>query len=162
MSKHFLYSTNVFLKLLIYEKYRNDLHYVWCSEDFDSKKLAPYTTSGSLTPPSANPADIYRELERDVKGGDGHSAKITSQRASLMVLAVDWEQKGIITQAQKSEIVHMLNNASFDLWKPLLYIIPRSLVEPRLQLVPIEKRAGFGAEYILSDLHRSEFDVVEV
>jgi hypothetical protein len=67
MSGPVLYSTNVFLKFHIQEQYRGDIHYVWCSENFDSRKLSAYS-SGSLVPPSSNPADIYRQLQQDVKG----------------------------------------------------------------------------------------------
>jgi hypothetical protein len=56
----------------------------------------------------------------------------------------------------------MVTNATFDDWRPLLYIIPRSLVETRLKVVPIHKRASFGDEFIVEDLRRSEFDLIEL
>jgi hypothetical protein len=161
MSGPVLYSTNVFLKLLIQERYRRDIHYVWCSESFDSRILSPYS-SGALVAPSSNPADIYRELQRDVKGRDSHSAKIAAQKASLQNLAIAWATAGEITDEQKNEIMYMVSNASFDLWRPLVYVIPREPVESRLKVVPMEKRASFGPEYIIEDLRRSEFDLIEL
>jgi hypothetical protein len=160
MSRLLLYSTNVFLKLLIQEKYRDNIHYVWCSEHFDSRRLPAYS-AGGLIAPSANPADIYRELQRDVQGRDSHSAKITAQKASFTRLAIEWAQRSELSSDAKDEIIYMVNTASFDLWRPLLYVIPRAPVESRLQLVPIDKRAGFGNEYIIPDLKRTEFDVIE-
>jgi hypothetical protein len=160
MGNTFLYSTNVFLKLLIHEKYRGDIHYVWCSEDFDSKMLSAYS-SASLVPPSSNPADIFRELRRDVERPDFHSAKINQLKVTLTDLAIDWEKKGLVSTADKDDIVFMVNNASLKEWRPLIYIIPRLLVETRLSAVPMRLRAGIGNEYIISDLKRSEFDIIE-
>lgn len=156
-----LYSTNVFLKQYLQERYRKDVHYVWCSESFDSRKLSSYSP-GALTAPSSNPADIYRELKRDIEGRDMHSAKIAAQKASFIKLAIEWESKGEISVSDRDDIVYMVNNAGFDHWRPLIYVIPRAPVESRLQIVPAHLRAGFGPEYIIPDLARSEFDLVEV
>jgi hypothetical protein len=156
-----LYSTNTLLKYLICQKFRGDIHWVWCSEYFDSKRLGAYAT-GAMVAPSANPADIYQELRRDIAGRDSHSAKITSQKASLQVLAVQWHLSGELSDSQRDEIVYMVTTASIELWRPLIYVIPRAAVESRFQLVPIEKRAGFGNEYIIPDLTGTEFDILEL
>lgn len=160
MSGHLLYSTNTLLKFIIHQRFRGDVHWVWCSEVFDSKKSAPYSDA-SLVAPSSNPVDIYRELQRDVAGKDSHSAKITAQKASLQALAVQWQSSGDITTQQMQEIIYMVTTASIEYWRPLLYVIPRVLVGGRLQLVPIDKRAGFGNEYIIADLKRDEFELLE-
>jgi hypothetical protein len=159
---HFLYSTNVWMKHVIQKKYRNDTHYVWCSDLFDSK-TASSLSLGSLVPPSANPVDIYRELQRDVQSQDRHSAKITAQKATLSKLAVEWAAAGEITNDDKEDIVYQVNNSTFPMWRPLLYVIPRgpAIVPPRLQTVPAAKRAGFGEEYIIEDLKGMEFEIVE-
>src|SRR6266850_3807430 len=141
-----LYSTNVFLKFLIQQKFRNDEHYVWCSDSFDALASAKYSV-GSLVAPSANPAEIYRQLRLDIQNKDRHSYKISAQKASLSSLAIDWEANGEITSDIKDEIIFMVTNATFDDWRPLLYLIPRSLVEPRIKMVPIHKRASFGDEF---------------
>jgi hypothetical protein len=160
MSVPVLYSTNTFLKFHIQQRFRNDIHWVWCSEIFDSSKAAPLSPN-SLIAPSSSPADIYRELQRDVERRDGHSAKISAQRASLQTLAIEWQSRGEISSQDMEEIIFMVTTASFDLWRPLLYVIPTPASAGRLQLVPIEKRANFGKEYIIGDLARTEFDVVE-
>jgi hypothetical protein len=89
MSGPLLYSTNTFLKFVILQRFRKDIHWVWCSEIFDSKKLDSYSDR-ALIAPSSNPADIYRELQRDVAGKDSHSAKITAQKASLQASFLVW------------------------------------------------------------------------
>jgi hypothetical protein len=160
MGNILLYSTNVFLKLLIQEKYRGDIHYVWCSEDFDSSTVSAYS-SASLVPPSSNPADIFRELRRDVEKRDQHSSKINQQKVSLTDRAIEWEKNGLISPTDKDDIIYMVQSAPFEHWRPLIYVIPRPQVEARLVRVPMRLRAGVGIEYTLSDLQRSEFEIVE-
>lgn len=162
MGAHFLYSTNVWMKYAIHQKYRNDTHYVWCSELFDSRTASSFSL-GSLVPASANPVDIYRELKRDVQSKDSHSAKITAQKASLSTLAVKWAAAKEITEEQKEDIILMVDKATFDEWRPLLYVIPRgaAIIPPRLQTVPVGQRAGLGEEYIIKDLQGTEFEIVE-
>jgi hypothetical protein len=156
-----LYSTNVFLKLLIQERFRGDIHYAWCSESFDSSALSRYSLSSQVAP-SSNPADIYRELKTAVQRKDQHSYKIGEQKLSLKKLAVDWEAAGEISTDDKEEIVYRLDNAAFDDWRPLIYVVPRALVHSRIQAVPPAMRASFGPEYIVTDLQRSEFDIIEL
>lgn len=156
-----LYSTNVFLKFLIQQRFRSDVHYVWCSEIFDAKTQSKYLAS-SLVPPSSNPADIYKQIKSDIDRNDWHSYKINEQKTSLKKLAIDWEQAGEISRIDKDEIIFMIDTVSFDYWRPLLYIIPRILVDSRLKFVPINKRAGIGPEYIIEDLQRHEFDIIEL
>jgi hypothetical protein len=115
-----------------------------------------------LVAPSSNPAEIYRQLALDIRNKDRHSYKINAQKASLTSLAIAWEASNEITSDQKDEVVFMVTNATFDDWRPLLYIIPRNLVETRLQNVPIHRRASFGDEFIVEDLQRNEFDVIEL
>lgn len=138
MPSPLIYSTNAFLKFLIQQKFRNDSHYVWCSENFDVTTQPRYSLT-SLVAPSSDPAEIYRQLKLDIKNKDRHSQKINAQKASLTSLAIIWELAGEIKVDDKDEIIYMVANASFDDWRPLLYVIPRSLVESRLKVVPIDK-----------------------
>jgi hypothetical protein len=159
--RQLLYSTNVYLKLLIQEKYFNDKHYIWCSEYFDSN-TAPKYSIGTLIAPSSNPASIYKELQRDVMGKDKHSAKINAQKASFVARAIESFDRGDITEDEKEEIIYMVNDAPFEYWRPLLYVASTELIKHKLTLVPINQRAGFGNEYIAKDLTRYEFDIVEL
>ena len=154
-----LYSTNVYLKFLIHKQYRNNKHYVWCSETFDARKLGAY--SGFPAAPSSDPADIYRRLKEDVSRNDVNSAKISEQKASFKSLAIEWQQKGEISEDQMNEIVYMADEAPFEHWRPLVYVIPRAPVESRLQVVAMARRASFAPEHIIPDLDGSEFDIIE-
>jgi hypothetical protein len=69
---------------------------------------------------------------------------------------------GDISKDDKEEIIYRVDTSDFDDWRPLLYIAPRDLVKSRLQIVPPSKRASFGLEYIIPDLKRNEFDIVEL
>ncbi len=150
------------MKYLINEKYRGNVHYVWCSESFDSKTLGTYV-SGSLVAPTSNPKDIFLDLKRAVDATDKHNAKINEQISALLARAVKWEASGDISTSDKDDIIYMVNEpAYFKHWRPLLYVIPRAPVEARLQPVPAALCASLGKEYILSDLRRDEFDLIEL
>lgn len=155
-----LYSINVFLKFFIEQEYRHDVHYAWCSDVFDSRKAPAYSRSAQV-PPTSNPVDIYRDLQDAVRKTDQHNAKITAQKTSLKALAIRWEGAGEISTSEKDEIIVMVDTASFDLWRPLLYVIPYEPVKLRVSLVPVAERAGFGNEYIIADLQRTDFDMIE-
>lgn len=155
-----LYSTNVFLKLLISELYARNTHYVWCSEFFDSTTMDRYSVRSQIAP-SSNPADIYRTLRDSVIRRDQHCYKIREQKVSLKNLALKWEEDRTITLEQKQEIIYLVDHASFEDWRPLIYVIPRAPVESRLKIVPMSQRASIGIEYIVPDLERSEFDILE-
>ena len=160
MTRHLLYSTNVYLKLLLQERYWGDVHYIWCSEYFDCSDQSKYSSS-SMVAPSSNPSSIYRELKRDVEGKDTHSAKITAQKASFTERAIQSAANGEICEDERDDILYMVERSPFEYWRPLLYVIPADPVLSRLKLVPIKNRAGFGNEYIIEDLKRTEFDIVE-
>lgn len=113
-------------------------------------------------PRSSNPADIYRDLKTDIKDRDSHSAKINEQKVRLESLALDWYTSGEIDKEQRDDILYMVKNASFEDWHPLLYIIPYEGVKDRLITVPPKNRANpMEPEYIIEDLKRSEFDIIE-
>jgi hypothetical protein len=134
---------------------------VWCSEYFDNTTQSRYS-SASLVPPSSNPASIYRQLKQDVDGRDRHSSKIEEQKLSLKRRASKWRQSNDITQQDMEDIYYMVDNADFQEWRPLIYVIPRQLVQARLKPVPLSKCAGFGPEYTIEDLSRHEFDLIEL
>lgn len=116
----------------------------------------------AVTAPSSDPCTIYKQLKIDTERADRHSAKITEQKLSLTKLAASWMADGSISSPEGEEIVYMAETADFRMWRPLLYVISRDKVANRIQEVPIAKRASLGMEYIIPDLKRDEFDIVEV
>ena len=160
MAGPFLYSTNVFLKLLIQEKYMKDTHYIWCSEYFDSNTNGRHSFAACVGA-SSNPASIYKDLHAAVISGDLHCSKIVAQRAGFKKLAQEWFSVGKITENDRDDIFYLADNSSITYWRPLLYVVSRPLVESRLTTVPARERASIGNEFIIKDLSRTEFDVIE-
>jgi hypothetical protein len=155
-----LYSVNPWIKHHVHTIYFGGVHHVWCSEVFDAR--SPYTTTPVIgLPPSSNPVEIYRRLATDCREKDKHSSYIRDRRAVLLGLAVTWEHNGRITADEREEIVYWLNLPDFDIWRPLLYVIPRAPVSGRVRLVPAADRAGMAPEYVIEDLRQSEFDILE-
>jgi hypothetical protein len=161
MATHFLYSTNPFIKYYIQREWRGDVHFVWCSEFFDSHRAPSYSSAASV-PASSNPLDIYRDLVGAVRGGDRHNAKINDQRQKLVSRAAQWHADGEIDESARDEIVWLATNAALDVWRPLIYLIPRHLVLSRAKPVPAALRAGLGNEWTIEDLKGVEFEVMEV
>jgi len=155
-----LYSTNPLMAYQIMETYRGGKHRVWCSEVFDARRTDPLSVT-ALVPPSSNPAELYRDARDAIKRGDRHYLRIELHRTKLAALAVQWELMGEITGDQSREIQYMVKHAPLEQWRPLLYLIPKAGVVSKTTLVPPDKRAGGGPEYIVEDLTRPEFDVIE-
>jgi hypothetical protein len=155
-----LYSTNTYLKFRIQEDYRQE-HYAWCSPTFAHDSVGKYAR-GAGTPPSSDPASIYRELAEAVRRTDEHNAKINAQRANLIARAVDWHAAGLITQAERDDITMTVGRATFPEWRPLVYVIPYASVAGRIEDVPRDRRASMEPEYIIRDLKLHEFGIVEL
>ena len=57
------------------------------------------------------------------------------------------------------EAIGYVSSNEPSIWRPLLYIIPLSgITEDRVTIVPHDKRAGSGPEYVIEDLAGSEFE----
>jgi hypothetical protein len=155
-----LYSTNTYLKFRIQEDYRGE-HHAWCSPMFSASALNKYAL-GSGTPPSSDPASIYRDLSEAVRRTDEHCAKIADQRAVLLALAVEWHNGGKITDAARDDIAMIVSKATFNHWRPLLFVIPYAGVATRVQDVARARRASMEPEFIVPDLKSEEFGIVEL
>lgn len=154
-----LYSTNTYLKYFIQQTYL-DSHHVWCSPTFEAHTRDRYS-AGAGQPASSDPCSIYRDLCRCVANPDDHDPKINSQRSTLMSLAVTWEASGAISSTDRDDIIATVQAAKFRDWRPLIYLIPYAGVAPRVQIVDRQRRASHEFEYIVPDLKRSEFEIIE-
>ena len=139
--------------------YRGGVHYVWCTEHFDSRWIN--RDLYDRIPKSSNPAQIYLDMEDAVEPFDEHDPYIIKQRSQLLARASRWLTDGEITDEQFDEIAFLLQRHDWQLWRPLLYVIPKTdSICSRIERVPPEERANIGLELRISDLHNSEFDVV--
>lgn len=155
-----LFSTNTYLKFSLQERHRGE-HHVWCSPTFAAEKLDKYAL-GAGTPPSSDPATIYRDLREAVLKTDEHCGKIVDQRKTLTALAIEWCKAGHITDTVRDDIVTSVEKAPFNYWRPLVYAIPYGGVAGRVKEVPRKDRASIEPEYIIPDLKRAEFEIIEL
>jgi hypothetical protein len=154
------FSTNPWIKWYIHNHWHGDVHYVWCSDVFDPRTVGA-DHHGSLIPPTSSPCAIYKDLANASRpgAGDRHNPKIVAQRASLAARAEQWRVNGEISDAIANEILGILNSGDLNIWRPLLYVIPKSAIDmARVELVPFAERAGLGEEFRIMDLRGDEFD----
>ena len=146
------YSTNTFLAYKIAEKYFSDLHYLWCSPQYNCPE----------NPPSSNPKELYRRLSEEVLKHDNHSSKIRENRCGLKKAALIKRNSGQITDIQFKEILALLHAAKIHDFKPLLYIIPAEHTKGCVTMPPLKKKAStFSKEFILN-IPREHFDIIEL
>lgn len=154
-----LYSTNTHLKFFIQETYLRE-HHAWCSPTFDAQTRDRYS-AGAGQPASSDPCSIYRALSRTIAQPDDHDPKINSQRTTLMGLAVTWEASGAISSSDRDDIIATVQRARFPDWRPLIFLIPYAGVAPRVQVVERDRRSSHELDYIIPDLKRTEFEIIE-
>ena len=80
MDPTFLYSTNVWLKHHIVERFLGDQHRLWCSETFGGS--GPGSFPGTHAP-SSTPREIFFDLERAIRGKDRGCLKIKQKTVML-------------------------------------------------------------------------------
>jgi hypothetical protein len=154
-----LYSANTWPAYMIAERFYAGEHYVWCTPYFDSRQTSLRT---SAVPPTSNPAEIYQNLYEEVRRGDRHSSKIKENRIGILRGAAIKKDQGIITDKQSKDIAAILDRAETRDFRPLIYVIPYSVVHAHLSEVPVADRAHpLSVEYIIDRLPRDEFDVIE-
>jgi len=160
MDPTFLYSTNVWLKHHVVERFLNDQHRLWCSETFGGSGSGSFHGTHA---PSSTPREIFVDLEKAVLGKDRGSLKIKQQRAMLRALAIDLHGKGIISEDVKDEIHFLVRNASFEEWRPIVSVVPWPVAKGKVINVDPRRRANpLTPEYIVSGITGSEFGVIDV
>ncbi len=154
-----LYSTNTWLAYIIAQRFYKGERYVWCTPFFDPRSLATYDTT---VPPTSSPSEIYRNLDAEVRRGDRHSAKIKENRTGILRGANYKRASGIITEEEEKDIAAIVELAEIRDFRPLLYVIPYTLVSNLLREVPVRDRAApLSQEYMIEKLPRRHFDILE-
>jgi hypothetical protein len=94
---------------------------------------------------------------------DGHSALIKRYKKTFRLLAKGWLANSSISNADYDELAAVLSSNSWRIWRPVLYVIPRSPIETAGRLLPVVRpsRAAYGPELQIKDLMGSEFDAIE-
>ena len=137
--------------------YRHD-HYVWCTPYFDPRQNGRDTA----VPPTSSPFEMYQALSEEVRRGDEHSSKIAENKVGILRGASAKRRARVITSDQEKQIGAIVKKAQIRDFRPLLYVIPFSLVVNRLREPPPEDKAHpLSAEYVIDNLPRNSFDVIE-
>ena len=99
MAGPIIYSTNPRVAHDIATRYRNDVHFVWCSEYYDPTTATP-GTAGAAIAPSSSPKVIFDTLTRECDQEERHSAIIKGYRKTFRRLAAEWLADGSITHSR--------------------------------------------------------------
>jgi hypothetical protein len=154
---HLLYSTSTKLAYSIAQKYYGGMHYVWCAPRPHADRFEVQN------PPSSDPIAIYWRFEQDIQGADTHSALIANSRLGICRGAFAREKQGVITREIRILIDAIVKKAPLTDFKPLLYIIPYAAVKDLARPASMMDRARpTSEEYIIENLPRSSFDVLEL
>jgi hypothetical protein len=154
-----LFSTNTWLAYIISERFYNGIHYVWCSPYFNSKVLPDYDCTN---PPTSNPIEIYKILQEESLRGDRHSPKIKENKVGIIKGAIYNQKMGVITEEQKKDIIAIVEIAETKDFRPLLYLIPFSIVSSIVKAVPVKDRAHpLSMEFVIESLPRNLFEIIE-
>jgi len=158
-----IYSANPWFTVDVGAKYRGGKYFAWVCEYFDSERDAPAGSAGAMIAPSSNPRKIYEDLLEEYRGQEEHTRIIKDHRKKFKRLAKSWLADGEIGQDQHDEIVASVQANSWRIWKPVLYVIPRNGIDPK-RIIEVRRadRAGYGPEYQIVDLDRSEFDIIDL
>lgn len=146
-----LYSIGTQLAYNIAKNYYGDVHYAWCTCDFNNIKQ----------PPTSNPAKICNRYLDIISKGDRHTVEICNNIAGILRGAKAKFDRKIITPRQYKEIKTLVAAARYESFYPVLYIIQSSKVKHKCIEVPIPDRASDDAvEYRIEELQADEFDII--
>jgi hypothetical protein len=161
MASHLiLYSTSTRVACMINRRYYGDEHYVWCSPYFKTENVPRFAASA---PPTAMPGTIYERLLQDVKAGDKHSPSVDQNRLGIRRGADAKMSSGVISSAQRDEILEIIEADDIQQFKPLIYVIPYDRVVGMVAGIPVSKRAHpLSDEYLIERLPGRLFDIIEL
>lgn len=154
-----LYSTVTMLAYNINLQFYGGQHYMWCTPYFGSDFNSPVFT----VPPSSSPHRIYLDLKSEVDGGDLHGTLIKIKRVGVSRGADEMLRRGMITTAERDDIITIAKKATPEHFRPLLCIIPKMDAIPFHQVVPVKYKANpLSQEYVLADVPTTAFDVIRI
>jgi hypothetical protein len=154
-----LYSANSLLAYRIGKKFYGDLHYVWCSTRFGSGLILD---SLERNPATSIPYGRYKGLsDHTERVPDLHSDLVAGQKAGIKAGAQAKFATHIITEADRDEILAIVDMAQPVDFQPLMYVIPWERVKAMAQKAPVNKRAHpLSDEWIIEALPGEMFDII--
>ena len=147
----FLYSVGTYIAYKIEKEYYKDVHYVWCTTEFNSKNQ----------PPTSNPAEICKSYLKQITKEDRHMYEIKRNKAGILKGALEKRNSGIITEKEFKDINNIIACAGYDAFFPVLYIIESKKVQDRcIEVETSERASDRSIEYKIENLKRSEFQII--
>ena len=147
----FLYSVGTQLAYKIAKRYYKNIHYVWCTTEFNSSKQ----------PPTSNPVTICKRYLEQITTGDRHTKEIENNIAGILKGAKAKLNGGVISKKEYNEIRSIVSAAEYEAFFPILYIVESKKVKDRYVEVVVGERASDDAvEYKIEDLKENEFEII--
>lgn len=97
----FLYSVGTQLAYKIAKRYYKNIHYAWCTTEFNSSKQ----------PPTSNPATICKRYLEQITTGDRHTKEIENNIAGILKGAKAKLNSGVISKKEYNEIRSIVSAA---------------------------------------------------
>jgi len=141
---------NTFLAYKINEDYYAGTHFVWCAPRYDEPN----------NPPSANPKEICASLLKDVEGNDLHSGRIDQNRTGLLLGVQTKFDAGKINDDIRNELTYIINSAALSFFRPVIYVIDKTVVENLITVPAMKKATYFAKEYRIEALKTTQFDII--
>ncbi len=147
----FLYSVGTQLAYKIAKRYYGNIHYVWCTTEFNSAKQ----------PPTSNPATICKRYIEQIATGDRHTKEIRDNMAGILRGAKAKLNSGVINKQEYNEIRSIVSVAEYEAFFPILYIVESRKVKDKYKEVVVAERASDEAvEYKVENLQADEFEII--
>lgn len=146
-----LYSIGTHLAYKIAKRYYKNVHYVWCTTEFNASKQ----------PPTSNPSKICKRYLEQITTGDRHTKEIENNITGILRGAKAKFDSGIIDKKEYNEIRGIVSAAEYESFFPMLYIIESEKVKNKCIEVSVADRASDSAvEYKVEDLTEDEFEPI--
>lgn len=131
--------------------YYQDVHYVWCTTQFSSRKQ----------PPTSNPATICRRYLEQIVWADRHADELKKNIAGILRGADAKLKAKIITAEAHKQIQEIVALAEYKDFLPVIYVVNSSKVKGRCLEVSLPERASDeSVEYKIEALRREEFQII--
>ncbi|MDD5934589.1 MAG: hypothetical protein PUC65_03335 [Clostridiales bacterium] len=145
------YSVGTLLAWKIAHDFYDNVHFVWCTTEFDS----------IVQPPTSNPKTILTRYLEQITTGDVHTQEVQSNVNGILRGAKHKLDNGTITQRQFEFINLICANATYEAFFPVIYVIDAKKVAHKVINVPDHERASANSvEKKIVDLMQNEFTLI--
>jgi hypothetical protein len=135
----------------IEKHYYNNIHYVWCTTEFNSHNQ----------PPTSNPATICKRYLEQITTGDRHAKEIDNNIAGILRGAKVKRDSGLITEREYDEIRSIVSVAEYEAFLPIVYIVNNRKVKDRcIRVKEVDRSSDDAVEYRVEDLSVNEFETI--